>query len=83
MPFYEYFCKPCRGTYKTFHGADESGGPCPRCESLEVSKVLPTLTYKVESKKETSAGQRVEKFIEESRQVLEADKQSSRKDYIP
>lgn len=83
MPFYEYYCKPCKGSYKTFHGAEEAGGPCPRCQSIEVSKVIPTLNWREDTKKETSAGQRVEKFIEESREVLEADKQSSRKDYTP
>jgi putative FmdB family regulatory protein len=83
MPFYEYFCKPCRETYKTFHGIEEKCTTCPKCESNEVSKVIPKLSWKYESKKEASAGQRVEKFIEESREILEQDKKESRQDYKP
>lgn len=80
MPFYEYFCKPCKSSYKTFHGVDDKFGPCPKCESLEVSKVVSTLSWQQTSKPETNAGQRVEKFIEEQREILEAEKQEARKD---
>jgi putative FmdB family regulatory protein len=81
MPFYQYYCAACKDSFKTYHGSEERCETCPRCESAEVSKVIPTLNWREESKKESSAGQRVEKFIEESREILESDKQSSRKDY--
>ena len=80
MPFYEYFCKSCKTPYKTFHGVDDKSGTCPKCESAEVSKLVPTLSLKQEIKQETSAGNRVEKFIEEQREILKAEKEEARKD---
>lgn len=83
MPFYQYFCSDCKDNFKTYHGADEKCESCPRCNGKEVVKGIPQITLQSTNNKEISAGNRVEKFIEESREILEADKRSSRRDYIP
>ena len=80
MPFYEYFCKPCKTTYKTFHGIDDKSGPCPKCQSLDITKVVPVPSWQQVNKRESSAGERVEKFIEEQREILKAEKEEARKD---
>jgi putative FmdB family regulatory protein len=80
MPFYEYFCDSCKNNFKTYHGTEEKADSCPRCESAEVIKTLPQLNILKPITKEASAGQRVEKFIEESREILKDQAAESRKE---
>jgi putative FmdB family regulatory protein len=80
MPLYEYLCNACKQPYKTFHGADEVSTECVLCSSPEVSKKLPSLNIVESKKKTTTAGQRVEKFIEDSREALKEQLAEARKD---
>lgn len=80
MPFYAYDCNACKKTFKVFHSADELEQTCIICKSTSITKKIPTLTVSSPSKKD-SAGARVEKFIEESREVLQEQMRESRKDY--
>jgi hypothetical protein len=74
MPFYAYNCRSCNKTFKSFHGPDESEKHCIICKNETIEKVLPTLRM-VETKSDTSSAKsRVEKFIEESREVLKEQK---------
>jgi putative FmdB family regulatory protein len=80
MPFYQYYCAACKDSFKTYHGVEERCSACPRCESPEVTKALPQLTLKPKTENTSTAGTRVEKFIEESRQNLQEQLQEARKE---
>lgn len=81
MPFYSYNCDNCKKTFKSFHSPDESETKCIICKSENIKKNIP-LVRSVEAKtKEQTAGSRVEKFIEESREVLKQQLEESRKEY--
>jgi putative FmdB family regulatory protein len=81
MPFYQYYCAACKESFKTYHGSEERCGACPRCESQDVTKALPQLTLKHNLQDRSTAGTRVEKFIEESRQSLAQQLEETRKEY--
>jgi putative FmdB family regulatory protein len=80
MPFYEYFCNGCKNPFKTFHKVDEAAESCPKCESVDVKKTLPLVTLTTKTDNKATAGDRVEKFIEESREKLKEQVQESRKE---
>jgi len=80
MPFYSYSCETCKKTFKAFHSPDEIEEKCIVCKSTNLKKIIPTVR-KVDSIRNESAGSRVEKFIEESREALQQQMQESRKDY--
>jgi DnaJ-class molecular chaperone len=83
MPFYEYFCVPCKDAFKTYHGANERAESCPKCNGKEVVKSLSHVTINKPRGKESTAGNRVEKFIEDSRETLKEQLTEARKDYNP
>jgi putative FmdB family regulatory protein len=83
MPFYQYYCTSCKDSFKTYHGSEERCESCPRCESTDVTKALPQLTLKQSFSDRSTAGNRVEKFIEESRQSLAQQLEETRKEYKP
>ena len=79
MPTYAYRCNDCNTDFKAFHGVDEKVGGCVKCSSISVQRVfLPIRTTIVTATE--SAGERVEKFIEESRQVLQEQMAEARKE---
>lgn len=82
MPIYEYSCQPCGAKWKEMHGSDDKGGKCHSCNTY-AARVLPVGTTIVTTAKPSTAGQRVEKFIEESRQVLGEQMKEARQDYNP
>ena len=80
MPFYSYNCRTCKKTFKAFHSPDESQSHCIICKNETLDKVLP-MVRKVESSKDSStAKNRVEKFIEESKETLKEQKEEARKE---
>ena len=81
MPFYSYNCETCKKTFKSFHSPDEIEEKCVICKSSTIKKVLPTVRKVDSSSKNESAGSRVEKFIEESRQTLQQQMEEARKEY--
>lgn len=83
MPFYEYFCVPCKNTFKTYHGPNDRAEECPKCSTKEIVKSLSHVTISKPRLKESTAGNRVEKFIEESRETLKEQLTEARKDYNP
>lgn len=82
MPFYEYLCNTCKDKYKTFHGAEEKSDSCPICKSADVIKALPfvSISNKNLADNKTDSKVRVEKFIEESREALKAQREEARKE---
>lgn len=80
MPFYQYFCGTCETQFKTYHGPDEKCEACPKCSSPDIKKGLPQLTLGNKVGRESTPGQRVEKFIEESRQNLQQQLEEARKE---
>ena len=81
MPFYQYFCSTCKDSFKTYHGSEERCETCPRCQSAEVTKALPHLTLRQTAQDRSTAGSRVEKFIEESRESLQQQLEETRKEF--
>ena len=81
MPFYQYFCSACKDSFKAYHGSEEKCDSCPRCQSQEVTKALPQLTLKAKVEDTSTAGRRVEKFIEESRENLQQQLEETRKEF--
>jgi putative FmdB family regulatory protein len=82
MPIYEYSCVGCTARWKEMHGADDKGGPCPQC-GLQGRRSMPMGTTYTVTARGDNHGQRVEKFIEESRQVLEEQMREARQEYKP
>lgn len=81
MPFYAYSCESCKKNFKSFHSPEEQETKCIICLSENIKKIIPTVRT-VESKtKQEDAGSRVEKFIEESREVLKEQMNEARKEY--
>jgi putative FmdB family regulatory protein len=80
MPFYAYNCKSCSKTFKAFHASDEQQKSCIICKSDQLEKAIPTLRTVAADTSKTSAGARVERFIEESRETLKEQLQEARKE---
>lgn len=80
MPLYAYKCEQCEYSCQFFHGIDESAGKCPKCSSNFIKQFPANNNIKVANNKD-SAGKRVEKFIEESREALKEQLSESRKEY--
>lgn len=80
MPLYQYSCSDCQQEFKILHGIDEQNIVCKYCNSQNINKCLPKLSLSVNTSKQTSAGERVEKFIEESREALKEQLVEARKD---
>ena len=79
MPLYDYKCSKCEYECKLFHGVDESAGKCPRCTYDTFKKQFSKPSNIVNIAKNT-AQTRVEKFIEESREVLHEQMAEARKE---
>lgn len=82
MPIYEYYCQPCENKWKELHGADDKGGRCQDCGTY-VNKKLPTHTTVNINAQLSTPGQRVEKYIEETRQTVKEQVLEARRDYKP
>ena len=77
MPAYTYKCKECEYQFDTFHSITENLNNCDKCGKLETLERLPQLltSYSSQRKERSMAGERVEKFIEDSRRLLLDSKQ--------
>lgn len=80
MPFYSYNCRTCKKTFKVFHTSDETQKDCIICKSETLDKLLPTLRTVENKSTKADAKNRVEKFIEESREALKEQKSEARKE---
>lgn len=81
MPFYVYKCVNCDYEYKTFHGINDQLHDCVNCNSERtLTKIPQLLTANSEDKQKKMAGERVTRFIEDSRQLLKDHKEHLRKE---
>ena len=79
MPIYSYKCRDCEQQFKSFHGIDEKQS-CTKCNSGNLERQFIGTSIKISASPEDPR-QRVEKFIEESRQALKEQTAEARKDY--
>lgn len=79
MPFYSYSCSSCNKIFKSFHSSDECESACIICKSSSIVKLIPNV--RTVEKLDKKAGERVEKFIEESKEVLQQQMADARKDF--
>jgi putative FmdB family regulatory protein len=82
MPMYAYECSTCQNQFESVHSMTEQLHNCDKCGGQDTLKRIPQLltSYSVDRQKIT-AGERVNRFIEDSRQLLKDSKEQSRKDY--
>ena len=80
MPIYEYSCQPCERKWKEMHGIDDKGGKCEGCGNY-ATRAIPNARIVTAAIKEASAGQRVERFIEESREAVREQKEEAVREY--
>ena len=80
MPFYSYACNSCKKTFKSFHSSEENETKCIICKSSEITKTIPTVRTVLKNNTKETAGDRIEKFIEESREVLKEQMADARKE---
>lgn len=81
MPFYSYSCEACGENFKVFHGMNEEQDHCIVCGASDsITRVYDKISLKNNFDKSTSS-QRVNQFIEDSREVLEQQKRDASKDY--
>ena len=80
MPLYDYKCSECQYEMKFFHGINEGIGKCPKCCRDSLKKQFLRNGNVIHINGNDSAGSRVEKFIEESREVLREQMAEARKE---
>lgn len=82
MPIYEYYCQMCDKKWKEMHGSEENIRSCGGCHR-DCKRNLPTnSTVKINSATST-AGQRVEKYIEETKEAVKEQLAEARREYKP
>lgn len=83
MPLYAYKCDACDHDFKVFHGMDDKQENCTKCSSISIKKQFPASNnIKVETNN-SGPKQRIEKYIEETREAIEQQVAEARKDYNP
>ena len=73
MPRYAYRCVGCMSQFTAFHGFNDAT-KCPQCGS-SLCERIPSVGFSVsgfaqEHKNKTKTGEKVEKFIEDSKEEL-------------
>ena len=80
MPLYDYKCSQCDYEMKLFHGINEKPGKCSKCLNDSLKKQFLRSGNVTYINSNDTAGSRVEKFIEESREVLKEQMAEARKE---
>lgn len=72
MPLYIYECEKCEYKFESFHSMNEELHNCEKCSSDNTLKKVPQLltSYGRQKSEREYAGERVERFIEDSRKLL-------------
>lgn len=81
MPLYAYKCNACEYACKLFHLADEGGGKCPRCNADDFNKQYNSPSI-IKLNTSDSAGKRIEKYIEETKESIREQIAEARKDFV-
>jgi len=48
MPLYDYRCEDCNHVFEAMHGIDKPPPTCPNCGGKRVSKIITTISFKVD-----------------------------------
>ncbi len=86
MPRYSYKCNVCGSVSEIFHLMSETATDCESCNAPDALERIPVLFSVSDTKTgqdKSTAQQRVDSFISESKRDLEEHRQESRKDYEP
>jgi putative FmdB family regulatory protein len=86
VPRYSYKCNVCGGVEEIFHRMAETATDCTSCKATESLERIPALFSVSEAKsdrEQSTAQQRVDSFISETKRELEEHQRESRKDYEP
>ena len=72
MPAYIYECEECKYRFESYHSMNESLKNCEKCGGNETLNKVPQLltSYSRQKTERESAGERVEKAIEDNRKLL-------------
>jgi putative FmdB family regulatory protein len=80
---YVYECNDCKNQFESVHSMTEELHNCDRCGGVDSLKRIPQLlTSYNQDRQRTVAGERVTKFIEDSRQILKDSKEKSTKEVL-
>jgi putative FmdB family regulatory protein len=86
VPRYSYKCNLCGAIDEIFHLMSESVTNCEHCNAADSLERIPALFSVSESKlarEKSTAKERVDTYISETRKALDEHQQESRKDYEP
>ncbi len=83
MPMYVYECSGCTNQFESVHSITEELHNCDRCGGVDTLKRIPQLlTSYSQDRQRSLAGERVNRFIEDSRQLLKDSKDSVKKEVL-
>lgn len=83
MPMYAYECSTCQNQFESVHSITEQLQNCDKCGGQNTLKRIPQLLTSYSSdRQKVTAGERVTKFIEDSRQLLKDSKQQTKKERL-
>lgn len=83
MPMYVYECAACSNQFESVHSMTEQLHNCDRCGGKDTLKRIPQLlTSYSQDRQKITAGERVNKFIEDSKQLLKDSKESIKKETL-
>jgi len=82
MPAYTYLCENCQYRFDTYHSMTEELHDCVNCNSQQTLKRVPQLltSYSRQKNERDMAGERVQKAIEDNRQILLDQKEKLRRE---
>jgi len=81
MPKYVYRCKSCELVTEVVHSMQEKLKDCSECDTIDSLVRVPSFSFTLgkETSDDSSAGQRVKEFIEDSRTELNKEIKSLKK----
>ena len=82
MPIYEYYCSMCNKKWKEMHSSEEENRNCDSCNNICKRNVPSNSTVKINQSAST-AGQRVEKYIEDTKEAVKEQLAEARREYKP
>jgi putative FmdB family regulatory protein len=85
MPKYFYRCANCKHEFEIYHSIHDCLQDCKKCELdkslIRVPSLIHNTTVKQNSKTKKVVGSVVNEFIENTKQELEVEKQTMKKEY--
>jgi putative FmdB family regulatory protein len=80
---YAYECSSCKNEFESVHSMTEQLHNCDKCGGQDTLKRIPQLlTSYSKDRQKITAGERVNKFIEDSRELLKDSRQELKKEVL-